>query len=117
LRNSLTATDGLKDPRISEEGRRFDAGLMCQLSDRQIEDMFELSRASAMPEYHNKDGSFKSGFDDASIVQKWVSAFKQKREDLAKGRCQWNQKPADLALLDNPIGLPSVPNYCTAKPY
>ena len=117
LRNSLTASDGLKDPRISEEGRRFDAGLMCQLSDRQIEDMFELSRASAMPEYHNKDGSFKSGFDDASIVQKWVSAFKQKREDLAKGRCQWNQKPADLALLDNPIGLPSVPNYCTAKPY
>src|SRR6266403_3992506 len=35
LSKSLTAHDGLGDPLISEEGRRFDAGLMCQLSDHQ----------------------------------------------------------------------------------
>lgn len=117
LRKSLTAHDGLSDPMISEEGRRFDAGLMCQLSDRQIEDLFRASRAAAMPQYHNHDGSFKGGVDEASVIRKWVDAFKQKREELAKGRCEWKEKPADLAAIDNPMGLPTVPNYCSAKPY
>jgi hypothetical protein len=115
LHNSLTAKDGLSNPTISEEGRRFDAGLMCQLSDHQIADLFTAARASEMPEYHNKDGSFKTGVTDASVVQKWVAAFKQKREDLAAGRCQWNQKPADLSVVDNPMGLATVPNFCVAK--
>jgi hypothetical protein len=117
LHKSWSASDGLSDPAISEEGRRFDAGLMCQLSDAQIEAMFKLARPGAMPEYHNSDGSFKAGFDDDSIVQKWVAAFKAKREELVKGRCEWKEKPADLKVIDNPTGLPSVPNYCTAKPY
>ncbi len=117
LRKSLTAHDGLDNPKISEEGRRFDAGLMCQLSDKQIEDLFRSARAAAMPEYHNSDGSFKPGVDEASVIKQWVEAFKQKREDLAKGRCEWKEKPADLNAVDNPMGLPSVPNYCSAKPY
>lgn len=117
LRKSLTAHDGLNNPSISEEGRRFDANLMCQLSDHQIEEIFKTSRAAAMPKYHNKDGSFKSGADEASVIQKWVAAFKAKREDLAKGRCEWKEKPADLALIDNPSNLPSVPNFCTNKPF
>jgi hypothetical protein len=117
LRKSLTAHDGLNDPLISEEGRRFDAGLMCQLSDHQIEDLFRASRAAEMPEYHNKDGSFKTGVDEASVMRQWVAAFKQKREDLASGRCEWKEKPADLAAIDNPMGLASVPNYCSAKPF
>ena len=117
LRNSLTAHDGLKDPLISEEGRRFDAGLMCQLSDQQIEQLFKASRAAQMPEYHNSDGSFKAGVDEASVIKQWVQAFKQKREELAAGRCQWKEKPADLTVIDNPMGLTTVPNYCTAKPF
>jgi hypothetical protein len=115
LHKSLTATDGLGDPAISEEGRRFDAGLLCQLSDRQLEDLFKASRAAAMPMYHNKDGSFKSGVTEESVVQKWVAAFKAKREDLAKGRCQWKEKPANLAEVDNPMNLATVPNFCAAK--
>jgi hypothetical protein len=117
LRKSLTAHDGLSDPKISEEGRRFDAGLMCQLSDQQIEDLFRSARAAAMPEYHNSDGSFKPGVDEASVIKQWVAAFKQKREELAKGRCEWKEKPTDLNAIDNPMGLPTVPNYCSAKPY
>ena len=117
LSKSLTATDGLKDPKISEEGRRFDAGLMCQLSDKQVEDLFKVARVAQMPQYHNKDGSFKPGVDEASVVKQWVDAFKQKREDLAKGRCEWKEKPADLVAVDNPMGLATVPNYCSAKPY
>lgn len=117
LRKSLTAHDGLSNPMISEEGRRFDAGLMCQLSDHQIEELFKASRAAAMPQYHNGDGSFKSGVDEASVVRQWVEAFKQKREELAKGRCQWKEKPADLTAIDNPMGLATVPNFCAAKPF
>jgi len=117
LRNSLTAHDGLSNPMISEEGRRFDAGLMCQLSDHQIEELFKASRAAEMPEYHNSDGSFKAGVDEASVVRQWVEAFKAKREELAKGRCEWKEKPADLNVIDNPMGLATVPNYCSAKPF
>jgi|GEM_PF-1224754 len=117
LHKSLTAKDGLSDPTISEEGRRFDAGLMCQLSDRQIEDLFRAARAAQMPEYHNSDGSFKTGVVEASVVQQWVIAFKQKREQLAAGRCQWKEKPADLSVIDNPAGLATVPNFCSAKPF
>jgi hypothetical protein len=117
LRKSLAAKDGLNDPAISEDGRRFDAGLMCQLSDRQIEALFKLSRAAEMPKYHNSDGSFKSGVDEASVVQQWVTAFKKKREELAQARCEWKDKPADLSVIENPMSLPTVPNYCSSKPF
>jgi hypothetical protein len=117
LRKSLTAHDGLSDPPISEEGRRFDAGLVCQLSDHQLEDLFKASRVAGMPEYHNSDGSFRASLDEASIIRQWVDAFKRKREDLAKGRCLWKNQPADLHAIDNPAGLATVPNYCSAKPF
>lgn len=117
LRKSLTAHDGLSDPHISEEGRRLDAGLLCQLSDKQIEDLFRAARVAAMPKYHNADGSFKTGVSEASVIGQWVAAFKEKREELAKGRCMWKEKPADLKVLDNPAGLATIPNYCAAKLY
>jgi hypothetical protein len=117
LHKSLTAKDGLDNPNISEEGRRFTAGLMCQLSDKQIADMFTLSRVYEMPEFHNADGSYKQGLSQDSIVQEWVTVFKQKREDVAKGRCQWKNQPSDLAVIDNPANLPTVPNNCTSKIY
>jgi hypothetical protein len=117
LRKSLAAKNGLSDPAISEDGRRFDAGLMCQLSDQQIEALFRAARVAAMPKYHNQDGSFKSGVDEASVVHQWVEAFKQKREDLASARCEWKDKPADLAVIDNPMGLAEVPNFCSSKPF
>jgi hypothetical protein len=117
LTKSLTAHDGLSDPTISEEGRQFDAGLMCQLSDHQIEDLFKAARVADMPEYHNGDGSFKSCVDEASVVRQWVAAFKQKREDLAKARCEWKQKPSDLSPVDNPMALATVPNFCSTKPF
>lgn len=114
LSKSLSAHDGLGDPTISEEGRRFLAGLMCQLTDAQIEDLFKSAHVASMPKYHNSDGSFKSGLDEATIQKQWVEAFKAKREDLAKGRCRWKNKPTDLAAIDNPKGLSAVPNHCAA---
>jgi len=116
LKKSLTAKDGLDNPTISEEGRRFTAGLLCQLSDGQIEDLFKAARVAEMPEHHNADGSFKQGESEDKIVQQWVTVFKQKREDLAGARCRWHNQPADLSVIDNPAGLPKVPNNCTAHP-
>ncbi len=117
LRKSLTASDGLEDPNVGEEGRRFLAGLMCQLNDQQIGDLFRVARVVQMPTYHNSDGSFKSNLTEDAIVQQWVAAFKKKREDLTVGRCQWKTQPADLKLVDNPAGLATVPNFCSAHPF
>lgn len=117
LRKSLTAKDGLSNPDISEDGRRFDAALMCQLSDQQIEALFRAARVAAMPKYHNSDGSFKGGVDEDSIVRQWVAAFRKKREELASARCVWKDKPADLTLVDNPMHLAEVPNFCSSKPF
>ncbi|HKI12225.1 MAG TPA: hypothetical protein VKA02_08925 [Candidatus Acidoferrum sp.] len=116
LSKSWSATDGLSDPIITEEGRRFLAGLMCQLSDAQIQDLFTAAQVAWMPKYHNSDGSFKQGLDEATIKKQWVDAFKAKREELASGRCRWKNKPADFAAIDNPMGLPTVPNHCVAPP-
>jgi hypothetical protein len=117
LTKSLTAKDGLSDPTISEEGRRFLAGLMCQLTDAQIEALFKAAHVVDMPEYHNGDGSFKQGLDEATIQKQWVEAFRAKREELASGRCRWKSKPTDLAPIDNPMGLATVPNHCKAQPF
>jgi hypothetical protein len=117
LQKSLTATDGLEDPQVGEEGRRFLAGLMCQFSDQQIGDLFRVAHVAQMPKYHNSDGSFKSNLTEDAIVQQWMAAFKKKREDLAAGRCQWKTQPTDLKLVDNPAGLASVPNFCSAHPF
>ena len=117
LSKSWSATDGLSDPSISEEGRRFLAGLMCQLSDAQIGDLFKAAQVAWMPKYHNSDGSFKQGLDEATIEKQWVDAFKAKREELAGGRCRWKSKPADFAAIDNPMGLSTVPNHCVAPPH
>jgi hypothetical protein len=117
LRKSLAAKDGLINPSISEEGRRLDAGLMCQLSDAQIDALFRNSHVAEMPKYHNKDGSFKPGITEDKVLVDWAKAFKNKREQLSSGRCEWKEKPGDLAVVENPMGLPVVPNFCATKPF
>ena len=117
LPKSLSASDGLSDPHISEEGRRFAAGLLCQLSDQQISDLFVAARVIEMPENRNSDGSLKNGLSEAALVGQWTSAFKQKREAIAAGRCRWGTQPPDLTVVDNPMHLQTVPNFCTAHPF
>jgi hypothetical protein len=108
LPKSMAAKDGLDSPRISEEGRRFAAGLLCQLSDPQIQSLFTVARVAEMPD------SKKAG---ESVVNQWVEVFKKKREEVAAGRCKWKAEPADLKEIDNPMGLSTVPNSCTAHPF
>ena len=76
-----SATGTLEHPPISEEGRRFLAGLLAQLSDAQLRDLFEAGRVTLRlrdPE------SVTSGF---ATIDEWVAAFKQKRDQIAARRC------------------------------
>jgi hypothetical protein len=79
LSGSLKGT--LRNPVISEEGRRFLANLLMQLSDGQLRDMFEAARVHLRP---RAPESGRSGFP---TVDEWVNAFKQKRAEIVERRC------------------------------
>ena len=63
---------------------------------RREDEARELEREKTM----EKGGNARNGLSKVS-----GGAFKAKREDLAKGRCHWNNKPSDLAPIDNSSGL------------
>jgi len=78
LKRSWTGT--LKHPRISEAGRAFLAGLLVQLSDAQLRDLFETARVERRPRDPRQDGPPAS-------VDEWVAAFKRKRSEIVEHRC------------------------------
>lgn len=78
LPKSMTGT--LKDPQISEEGRKFLADLMVQLSDQQLRDLFDVARFSRRPALAGRPGS-------AATTQQWVDAFKRKRSEIVDHAC------------------------------
>jgi hypothetical protein len=71
----------LKDPEISEAGRKFLADLLVQLTDDQIRGLFEVSsladRAWHHPEHDDRNGT----------IDQWVQAFKAKRDQLVSRKC------------------------------
>ena len=78
LQKSLTGT--LKNPSISEDGRRFLAGLLARLSDRQIRDLFDVARFKdrvAAPDQPAVENT----------TQQWVDTFKRKRSEIADHVC------------------------------
>lgn len=79
LPKSFTGT--LENPQISEEGRQFLAGLLVQLSDAQLRDIFDVARFQLRPRL---PASGLSGFPRS---QEWVDAFKQKRSQIVDRRC------------------------------
>ena len=79
LPKSLTGS--LDDPTISEEGRRFLAALLAQLTDRQLLELFEAGRVESRL---RTPGDPASGYPTAA---EWVAAFKEKRTEIASRRC------------------------------
>jgi len=75
LDTSITGT--LHNPRISEAGRAFLANLLNQLSDAQLHDLFDAARV---------DLRIIDETPPASIDQ-WVTAFKDKRTQIASVHC------------------------------
>lgn len=79
LPGSVTGT--LKYPAISEDGRRFLADLLMQLSDQQLRGLFEAARVQLRP---RAPESGRSGFPS---IDEWVDAFKAKRAQIVDRRC------------------------------
>jgi hypothetical protein len=73
-------TGTLENPTIKEAGRKFLAGLLAQLSDAQLHDLFEVAR---FPERVQASGQGKRG----STVEDWVAAFKAKRDQIVNHTC------------------------------
>jgi hypothetical protein len=79
LPRSLTGT--LDDPVISEQGRRFLADLLVQLSDTQLRGLFSAARVELR---QRRPGNPAEGF---GTVREWVDAFKDKRAEILRRRC------------------------------
>ena len=71
---NLAASFGgtLTDPVITEDGRKFLADLLKQLSDKQIRDMFEAARFD-----------LRSG----ASIDDWIAVFKKKRDEISSVTC------------------------------
>lgn len=76
---SRSATGTLENPVISEAGRAFLAGLLRQLTDRQLTDLFTVARFSSRA---NATGAIGAG-----ETAEWVSAFKDKVRQVTERTC------------------------------
>ena len=82
LSGSLTGS--LSNPKISEAGRAFLAGLLVQLTDAQLRDLFESARVKRRSSEPSGDPD-KDG--PPATVGAWVKAFKLKRAQIVDQRC------------------------------
>lgn len=82
LKASFTGT--FSHPKISEAGRAFLAGLLVQLTDAQIRDLFEVARVKRRSDEPSSD-PVKDGA--LARVDEWVTAFKAKRAQIVDHHC------------------------------
>jgi len=88
LRPSFSGT--LSNPRVGEAGRLLLAGLLQRLSDRQLTDLFDVSRMAqrrreiAVPTASELPGT---AFVGGTPTAEWVRVFKEKRDAIATARC------------------------------
>jgi hypothetical protein len=73
-------TGTLDNPTITEDGRRFLADLLVQLTDGQLRDLFEVSRFP-------RRSTVSADSPDTSTVVQWVEAFRKKRADVVNRTC------------------------------
>ncbi len=76
--------DHFSHPEISESGRAFLAGLLIQLTDAQLRDLFETARIERRSAHVRDDP--RDDLPVASVAQ-WVEAFKAKRAEIVNHRC------------------------------
>jgi hypothetical protein len=82
LKGSFTGS--LSDPKISEAGRAFLAGLLIQLTDAQLRDLFETARVKRRSSDPSSDPDKET---PPARVSEWVTAFKAKRAQIVDQRC------------------------------
>jgi hypothetical protein len=74
---SQSQTGTLDHPQIREAGRKFLADLLVQLTDKQLRDLFEVSR------FPERTGPSIT----PAPVDAWVAAFKEKRSEIVNHTC------------------------------
>jgi hypothetical protein len=67
-------TGTLHDPVIAEAGRAFLSGLLAQLTDSQLHDLFTVAMFDRKPH-------------GGAPIDAWVNAFKAKRAEIASTKC------------------------------
>jgi hypothetical protein len=72
----------LERPRIGEDGRAFLAGLLDQLGDDQIRDLFDVARVTRRPI------DPRAETPEPATLEDWVRAFKDKRDQISRRRCE-----------------------------
>jgi len=70
---SKSFTGSLEHPKISEDGRKFLSGLLAQLTDQQLRDLFDVARFTKR--------------DSTASIDDWVRVFNQKRDEVSSARC------------------------------
>jgi hypothetical protein len=75
-----SSTGTLDNPTISEEGRKFLADLLVQLTDVQLHDLFEAARFP-------RRSTISDNAPDRTTIAQWVDAFKQKRDEVVSVTC------------------------------
>ena len=75
LKKSLQGN--LKDPTVSEAGRKFLSDLLAKLSDKQITDMFTAARVDRFHRHAERNPP----------ISEWVRVFKKKRDEIAGAHC------------------------------
>jgi hypothetical protein len=78
---SKSFTGNLSNPRISEEGRKFLADLLVQLSDTQLTDLFTVAHFADGPTRMRAAGT------PGDTIALWVKVFKQKRDEIVQAHC------------------------------
>jgi hypothetical protein len=76
-------TGSLEDPKIGEAGRRFLAGRLMLLRDKQIRDLFTVSNVTK----RRATIAAADGSKRPVTVDDWVRVFKRKRSEIAAARC------------------------------
>ena len=74
--------EGLFDPPISEEGRKFLADLLNQLTVKQIRDVFTAAGVNRMGQTIEENGVRRK-----VTVQDWTDAFVKKRQQINERKC------------------------------
>ncbi len=77
---SRSRTGTLGDPKISEAGRAFLSGLLMQLTDKQLHDLFEVAHVEERSREPNTS-------KPPASIDEWVAAFKHKRDEIAGNHC------------------------------
>jgi hypothetical protein len=70
--------DSLSDPQISEQGRRFLAELLNQLTMQQIKDLFRVARVERLQQHND---------DKLVTADDWAEVFVKKRDEINSHEC------------------------------